>query len=568
MKSHFITRIRLISICIFLFGLILIGKLYMLQIVDSDIYVQKADRQYLSSGGNVFDRGTIFFQNKDGSLLSAATLQSGFTVAINPGILKNPESVYTSLNAILPTDHDSFIAKATKPNDAYEEIATKVPNDVGQKISALNITGLNVYTDRWRFYPGGQTAAQTLGILGYQGDTLAGRYGLERQYDNVLGRNDDAYVNFFAQIFSDIGNAMASTSQNEGDIVTTIEPTVQQDLEQELATTSAKWNPDLIGAIIMNPTNGEIYAMASLPTFDPNDTGDIKDVSVFSNPLVEDSYEMGSIIKPMTIAAGLDTGVITATSTYFDPGYVMIDGVRIENFDDKYRGTVDMQTLLSQSLNVGAAHVESLVGNARFEQYMDAFGVNQKTGIDLPNEARNQINNLLHGHDVEYATMAFGQGISLTPIATVRALASIANGGVLVTPHVVKQINYKLGYSKTISYPTGPQAVSTATANQVAKMMTYSVDNVLDNGALKLANYSVAAKTGTAQVANPGGKGYSANVFLHSFVGFFPATKPQFFIFLFMLNPKGAQYSSETLTAPFGRLVNFLINYYEVPPER
>ncbi len=568
MKSHFITRIRLISIAIFLFGLVLVGKLYLLQVVDSDIYVQKADRQYLSTNSNVFDRGTIFFQNKDGSLLSAATLQSGFTIAINPELLQNPEIVYAEINSIVPIDHDTFIAKATKKNDAYEEIATHVSQDIGQKISALKVTGLNSYTDRWRFYPGGQTASQTIGILGYQGDTQAGRYGLERQYDDVLDRNDDAYVNFFAQIFSDIGNAVSTTSANEGDIVTTIEPTVQSDLEQELATTSAKWNPDLIGAIIMNPTNGEIYAMASLPTFDPNNTSNVKDVSVFSNPLVENSYEMGSIIKPLTIAAGLDTGVITASSTYFDPGYVMIDGVRIANFDNKYRGTVDMQTLLSQSLNVGAAHVESLVGNARFEKYMDAFGVAQKTGIDLPNEGRNQIDNLVHGHDVEYATMAFGQGISLTPITTVHALASIANGGVLVTPHLVKQINYKLGFSKTISYPPGMQAVSTATANQVAKMMTYSVDNVLDNGALKMPHYSVAAKTGTAQVANPGGKGYSDTEYLHSFVGFFPATKPQFFIFLFMLNPKGAPYSSETLTAPFGRLVNFLINYYEVPPDR
>ncbi len=224
MKSYVITRIRLISIAIFLFGLVLIGKLYLLQIVDNDLYVQKANHQYMSTSGNIFSRGIIYFQNKDGSLLSAATLQSGFTVAVNPEILKNPEAVYAQLNAIMPVDHDTFMAKATKQSDPYEEIATHVSTDIGTKIATLKIAGLNAYSDRWRFYPSNNSAAQTIGIVGYQGDTLAGRYGLERQYDSVLERTDDAYVNFFAQIFSDLGNA--TSTENEGDIVTTIEPTV------------------------------------------------------------------------------------------------------------------------------------------------------------------------------------------------------------------------------------------------------------------------------------------------------------------------------------------------------
>ncbi len=568
MKSNYVVRIRLISIAIFLFGLILIGKLYFLQVVHSDVYTQKANRQYMSSGGNIFSRGNIFFQDKTGTLLSAATLKSGFTVAINPEILKDPETVYTQLNALLPLDHDAFIAKATKAGDPYEELANRVPTEVGNKISALKIPGLSTYTERWRFYPGGPTAAQTLGVVGYQGDTLAGRYGLERQYDNVLQRDDTAYVNFFAEIFSDIGNAIATSSANEGDIVTTIEPTVQQDLEQQIASTSEKWSADYIGGIIMNPTTGEIYAMGSYPSYDPNNTGKLKNVNVLSNPLVENSYEMGSIVKPLTVAMGIDTGVITATSTFYDPGFVIINNKKISDFDGKNRGVVDIQTLLSQSLNVGAAHVESLVGNSRFADYMYKFGVDKKTGIDLPNEGRNLINNLKAGHDVEFANMSFGQGISLTPIETVRALATIANGGKLVTPHIVKQINYKLGLDKTISIPVGEQVIKKTTADEVARMMVYSVDNVLAGGTLKLAHYRVAAKTGTAQMANPGGVGYSDSKFLHSFVGFFPATNPKFFIFLFMVNPKGVQYSSETLTTPFMNLVNFLVNYYEVPPDR
>src|SRR5436190_1268749 len=134
MRQIYPTRIRLISICIFLFALLLIGKLYWLQIVDHDLYTQKADRQYQSSGGNIFTRGTIFFQDKDSTLISAGTLQSGFTVAVNPQILKDPESVYTKLSKLLPLDHDAFIAKAAKAGDPYEEIATHVSTEIGQKI--------------------------------------------------------------------------------------------------------------------------------------------------------------------------------------------------------------------------------------------------------------------------------------------------------------------------------------------------------------------------------------------------------------------------------------------------
>jgi cell division protein FtsI/penicillin-binding protein 2 len=567
MKFNYLTRIRIISICVFLFALLLIGKLYVLQIVDHQTYLDKADKQYISAGGTLFSRGTIYFQNKDGTTVSAATLKSGFVVAINPTVLQNPEDAYLKLSAILPIDHDTFIAKAAAKSEVYEEVAKQVDAETGQKIDALNIPGLNVYTERWRFYPGGSTAANTIGILGYLGNNYAGRYGLESQYDSVLERTDDSSVNFFAQIFSNIKN-MAENNPDEGDIVTTIEPTVQSELEQELASTTAKWSSDFSGGIIMNPATGEIYAMADYPTFNPNDSSSVTNISVFSNPLVEDVYEMGSIVKPLTIAAGIDAGVITATSTFDDKGFVLVDGKKISDFDGKDRGVVTMQTVLSESLNVGAAHVVALLGNKTFTDYMYAFGLGQKTGIDLPNEAQNLVDNLNSTRDIEHFTASFGQGIALTPVSTVRALSAIANGGVLVNPHVVKQINYITGLSKTFPTVSSQPVIKKSTAIEVTRMMVYSVDNVLMNGTIKLPDYSVAAKTGTAQIANPAGGGYYSDRFLHSFVGFFPAYDPKFFIFLYTVYPKGVQYGSETLTEPFMDIVKFLINYYNIPPDR
>ncbi|HEY0220988.1 MAG TPA: penicillin-binding transpeptidase domain-containing protein, partial [Candidatus Paceibacterota bacterium] len=227
-----------------------------------------------------------------------------------------------------------------------------------------------------------------------------------------------------------------------------------------------------------------------------------------------------------------------------------------------------IQDLLSQSLNVGAAHVESLLGNKRFAQYMNAFGLNERTDIELPNEAKNLMDNLKSNVDVNFATAAFGQGIALTPISTVRALAVVANGGFLVKPHVVKGLNYKIGTSDDTKLDQPVRVISRGTSEKLAKMLTYSIDHVLSNGAYKIDNYSVSAKTGTAQIAKPGGGGYEEDKFLHSFVGYFPSYNPQFIIFLFTVNPRGAQFGSETLTKPFNELVNFLINYYEVAPDR
>ena len=279
MKFNYKSRIRVISIFIFCFALLIIGRLYVLQVLNNRLYVDKADRQYLSSGGNVFTRGSIFFENKDGSLVSAATLQSGFIIAVNPQILKDPETTYKKLNAILPVDHDVFIAKATKLKDPYEEIATQVEIEKGKKIGDLNIKGLQVLKESWRFYPGGTTAAHIIGILGYKGNEYAGRYGLESKFNTELERKDSAYVNFFAQIFSNLKSATTGRHEIEADIVTTIEPTVEAYLDNLLASTSAKWSAEKIGGIIMNPTTGEIYAMEEYPTFDPNHPEQQKNVS-------------------------------------------------------------------------------------------------------------------------------------------------------------------------------------------------------------------------------------------------------------------------------------------------
>ena len=570
MNSNSVLRIRFIVIGICCCALIIIGKLYWVQIAQGEVYSEKADKQYVRPAVSNFDRGSIFFTSKDGIKVAAATVKDGYTLSISPKLIKDPINVYEALSQYLKIDKDSFIEKASKKGDSYEEIQKKIDRSVGQSIAALKIPGVDVQKENWRIYPGGSLAAQTIGLIGLdKQNKLAGRYGLESHYEDLLTRTTlSSNVNFFAELFSGIKKSVFDSDKKEGDVQTTIEPTVESYLERTLVDTKKKWNSDSIGGIIMDPKTGEIYAMAQLPTFDPNDLSNIKDVGIFSNVLVENIYEMGSIIKPLTMASGIDSGAITAKSTYKDDGFLTLSGRRISNYDGKARGVIPMQEILSQSLNVGVAYIVSKMGSGNFSEYFLRFGFGEKTGIDQPNEQKGLVKNLVTQRDVEVATASYGQGIAMTPIQTIRALSVLANGGMLITPHIAKGIEYTDGTSDTAEFPEPMRVLKKETVDDVTNMLIKVVDTALKQGEVKMEHYSIAAKTGTAQIADPVNGGYYDDRYLHSFFGYFPAYNPKFIVFLYHVYPKGAEFASETLTDPFIQLAKLLINYYEIPPDR
>jgi len=571
MKSNSVFRIRVISGIISFIVIVLLSKLYAIQVVSGDDFRLKAERQYLHPNENTFNRGTIFFRNKDESVVGAAILKTGFTLSVNPKALENTEQVFEKINKIIPIDQKAFLAQAAKKDSLYAIIAKKVEEEAAKKIEALKINGVLLYKDRYRFYPSKSLAGNVLGLVGYKGNVLAGRYGLESYYDDTLSRNSsDLYSNFFAEIFSNIKKTVNSKSKFEGDILSAIEPTVQAFLEKELVAVEDKWRSKSSGGVIMDPKNGEIYAMANYPAFDPNSFQNEKDPGIFANPIVEHVYEMGSIVKPLTLAAGLDSGTITAESTYVDNGFLILNNSKISNFDGKARGTVNMQTVLNESLNTGAAYVAGKMGKDIFSDYFRRFGLGEETGIDMPNETPGLIDNLRSPRDIEHATASFGQGIAMSPIITIRAMSALANGGYLVTPHLIKQIDYKIGVSKKITYDKGLQVIKPETSEEISRMLVNVVDKALLDGSVKMKNYSIAAKTGTAQIAKEGGGGYYTDRYLHSFFGYFPAYNPKFIIFLYTLEPKGVggDFASHTLTVPFIETTKFLINYYKIPPDR
>ena len=570
MKEVFLFRIKYIYIGLSLLALLIGSKLFFLQVLEREAFREKAEGQYISPVSEEFNRGFIYWRQKNGLPLGAATIRVGYTVAINPKKIDDASALFIRLKEFLPNlDEKTFLLKAGKKDDPYEEIARRVPKEDALALEGL-LGGVSIYREKWRFYPGSTLGAHVLGFVGSNGGESRGQYGVERYYNDTLTRGEkNLYINFFAEVFANIKQSLFYESAREGDVVLSLEPEVERYTENLLEELQSKWNFKVGGVIIMNPHDGSIYAMAARPTFDPNTFQEEKDYSIFSNPLVEDLYEMGSIMKPLTMAAGLDSGAIRRGSTYTDTvGRLTIDGKTIGNYDGKGRGTVPMQEILNQSLNTGAVYIMRQTGKEKFAQYFLDFGLGEETGIDLPNEIPGLVQNLKSPREVEYATASFGQGIAMTPIAITRALASLANGGVLVTPHIGESIEYDLGISRKISYGGEKQVITKETAEEVTRMLVAVVDDALLGGTVKLPRYSVAAKTGTAQVSDKEGGGYYTDRFLHSFFGYFPAFDPKFLVFLYMMEPQGARYASETLTLPFMDISKFLIHYYEIPPDR
>lgn len=559
---------RLLAALFFLAAAIVIGRLWSLQIVRGDDFRARAE-QGSSRTLAPFDRGAVYLTRVDGRREPAATLASGYAVVATFPDIADAGATYDEIvrlaSSSLALDRDRFIERAASGKSGSVDLALQVPEPTGEAIGALDLPGIALRRERWRSYPSGELLAHVLGFVGWDGERRSGAYGLERRYEDTLSRDSSGYGNFFAEVFAGATRA-ASGDRPDGDVVTSIEPLAQAYLEEVLAGVGDRYASREVGGVVIEPSTGRIIAMAGWPTFDPNEYGAAEDASVYQNPVVERVYEFGSTVKALTMAIGLDAGAITPETTYDDQGSLTFDGKTIFNFDLKGRGIVDMQTALSKSLNTGVAFVAQKVGNERFARYLRDF-LGDQTNIDLPNEALPMLDNLSSGRDIEIVTASFGQGIATTPIGIARALAALANGGRLVEPRVVDAIDYELGAAIDIAPALPRRVISEEAARSVTGMLVRVVDEALLNGELAIPGYSVAAKTGTAELPDESGA-YHDDRFVHSFFAYAPATEPRFLVFTYAVDPRGETYASHTLAAPSMELMKFLLGYFQVEPDR
>ncbi|MFT6361458.1 MAG: cell division protein FtsI/penicillin-binding protein 2, partial [Candidatus Paceibacteria bacterium] len=362
-NKQFVLRMRVVFGSIVLVGFALIANLFYIQISNGAQLRDQADGQYIVSSYNSFERGSIFFEERDESRITAAGQKSGYKLSINPReFAGDRELIYENINSVTSLEREEFYGALEKEGRTYIEILNNISKEDGLAIKGLVGKHAQLHSEKWRVYPLKNSAAHTLGLLGYREDDYAGRYGLERQYEDTLKREDvNVYTNFFARTFHNVQNIIDPEKIPEGDIITTIDPQIQLFFEKQLESVQDTWRSESVGGIIMHPRTGEIYAMGAFPNFNNNDFSN-ESVSVFKNPLVENVYEMGSIMKPLIVATAIDSESIdTSTFEYYDTGSVEVGISTIKNFDGKGRGWINTQEILTQSLNTGMVEIASKI---------------------------------------------------------------------------------------------------------------------------------------------------------------------------------------------------------------
>lgn len=547
-------RYHIIQLCFLFVGLLFLGRLFQLQIVRGEKYANFVLEQSGNSVSIQESRGNIFFQTKHGTTTPAALTEYGYTVSINPQIIIDPDDFYLQISQFLDLDKDEFIARASKENDPYEIIARQVPYNYGQILKEKFGYQIGLQSTSWRTYPYGSLAAQTLGFTGQTASDqkTRGRYGIERSFNDALvfSRQD------YQSSLSFLGTSMYSlpTQSKDHHVTLTIEPNAQRRAEEILSDSIQKTQSVSGGVVILNPQSGKLLAMAALPSFDPNDRSEVFDQSRFQQPLVENVYEFGSIIKPFIATTALDSGAITSDYTYLDKGSIEVEQETIWNYDKVGRGQVGLLEVLGQSLNTGMVDIIQRTPRQAIKQSFTRAGALEKTDIDLPNEANNITRTLTDTSELDYASLSFGQAFAMTPLSAARTLAVLANNGKRVDPYLISDKT-----TEQLDIEVFDKASVTTVTNILVEA---TKKNYADR--FPGANYtSYATKTGTAQIADLQKGGYSDGR-LHSFIGYFPARNPEFFVLLYLVEPKGYRYASETLAIPFFELATFLNSYYEL----
>ncbi|TSC68235.1 MAG: cell division protein FtsI (penicillin-binding protein 3) [Parcubacteria group bacterium Gr01-1014_66] len=565
-----ISRRITIVVLFFYAALLVLGiRVFTLQIMDHHTYVALAARQHRTIQSYAPERGSIFAKDKEGGLLGLGLNQIFYRVAVSPRDIREQERVVSLLTETLSMRSEFVEKKIKKTDDPYEIIARHISDEQRKKILNEKMAGVLIEEEKGRAYPHETLASHILGFVRKEDTKEEGQYGLERFYDAYLsGKNTlfgDSAQSGILPFLAALSGRVVRPPERGADLILTIDYHVQRRSEEILKNIQEKWNAESGLVLVLEPNTGKIKALASSPTFDPNAFGKEKDFSIFLNPATEATYELGSVLKPVTMAAGLEQRIITPETTYTDTGEVRIGNHVIHNFDEQAHGIQTMTQVLEKSLNTGVVYVMRLVGQEKQYDFFKRFGLGERTGVDLPGEVSGSLVNLEHGQEVDAASASFGQGIAVTPLELASAIAVFANEGKLMKPYVVERIVDDAGNEIVHNPEFVRQVVSPETARAITQMLVSAVRSGFENKA-RVKGYFVAGKTGTAQIPRRDGKGYSDEV-THSFVGYAPAFNPRFLVFFQLNKPKGNRFAANTLTPAFRDLAEYILNYYEVPPD-
>ena len=555
-------RLRLVSTLLIGLVFVIVAQLVQVQIVDHLFYEEWAEDQRVRSIAMAEPpRGTI--RDRNGHLLAGNAVV--YSIEATPAHVMDAEAAAAALSSLLhsPSTH---IQKLLEGEDLWVQIASPMSKEVGEQVAVLELPGITVRPLWVRKYPEGALAAHVLGFCTVE---CKGFYGVEGFHDALLQPERvewEGPVDAASEQIPWVVAPVVLPRPGTG-LVLTLDRTVQALVEDELARSVQEYQAEGGTIIVMDPRTFEILALASLPSYEPGRYTDFfgQDPLPFEDPAVSQQYEPGSVFKVLTVAAALDVGLVTPETTYYDQGWIEVGGQVVENASRQAYGEQTVADILIESLNVGVAWLSTQMGPDTFYRYARTFGIGQPTGVDLAGEISGQLwlpGDYEHWYDSNLGTNSFGQGLAVTPLQMIAAVATVANDGARLRPHIVAQRIAPDGTLTHFQPVVEAQVISPQTASQLAEMMVRVVEEGVPQA--RVEGYRIAGKTGTAQIPIPGG--YDKEGTIVSFVGFGPVPDPQLIILVKLDRPSTSQWGSDTAARAFQRLAARLFVVLGIPP--
>ena len=558
-------RIKIVFIFIVLIMIFIFFRILFIQIFSYSKLNTLAEALWQRNLPITADRGRILDRN--GKVL--ATNITTTTLYVVPNQIIDKEDTADKLSKILNCDYEKMLKHLTKKT-SLEKInpeGRQLSSDIADKINELSIDGLYLLKEAKRYYPYGTVLSHVLGYVGIDNQGLS---GLELKYDDYLtGKNGSIKYTSDGKGNRLNNQEVYEEPQNGMDIYLTIDIDIQLALEKELENATAKYNPDESLAMVMDPNTGEIIAMGSNPTFDSNYYKNYTQETINRNLPIWKNYEPGSTFKIITLAASIEEKTINVFEDHFhDGGSVNVEGARIKCWKSGGHGSQTFMQVVQNSCNPGFVLMGQKLGTEKLYSYVEKFGFTKKTGIDLNGESSGIMFDLENIGPVEQATISFGQGISVTPIQQVTGVSAAINGGKLYTPYVVKYITEP--ETEDIMYENSPKLVRRVISKESSSLVRTVLESVVSQGTGKNAyieNYRVGGKTGTAQKVKDGR--YMVGNYIVSFIGFLPADKPEYVVYVAIDYPKGVTQYGGTVSAPIAKnIMKNIISIKDLKPSK
>ena len=509
------------------------------------------------------DRGLILDRN--GKVLAGNITTTSLVVV--PKQIKDKKYAATEISKILNTSYENIYGHISK-NTSIERIhpeGRQLSFDVADKINKLNLDGVYLLKESKRYYPHSNVLSHVLGYVGIDNQGLS---GIESMYDKYL-KGTDGSIKYLSDGKGQRLNISESYSEpyNGLNVLLTIDLDLQLAIENELDIAVSKYNPENALILAMNPKNGEILAMASRPTFDNNNYKKYDIETINRNLPIWKTYEPGSTFKIITYASAIEENVVNIfEDTFYDSGHIKVGGATLHCWKHEGHGMQTYLEVIQNSCNPGFVSLGQKLGKEKLMHYIKEFGFGKKTGIDLNGEAKGILFKEEKMGEVELATTAFGQGISVTPIQQVKAVSAAINGGYLYTPFIVKGVEDS--YSHELVYENKKRLEKKVISENTSKLVRYALETVVANGTghnAYLENYRIGGKTGTAQKVNNGA--YMQGNYILSFIGFLPADNPELVLYVAIDHPHNTVQYGGTVSAPIAKnIFKSAVNILNIKP--